>query len=28
VTSVLIYAAVGVLETAVLARFGPAPTRR
>ena len=25
--SVLLYAAVGVLETAVLARFGPAPTR-
>jgi ABC-type nitrate/sulfonate/bicarbonate transport system permease component len=28
VVSVLIYAAVGVLETVVLARFGPAPTRR
>jgi ABC-type nitrate/sulfonate/bicarbonate transport system permease component len=28
VASVLIYAAVGVLETVVLARFGPAPTRR
>jgi ABC-type nitrate/sulfonate/bicarbonate transport system permease component len=27
VVSVLIYAAVGVLETVVLARFGPAPTR-
>jgi ABC-type nitrate/sulfonate/bicarbonate transport system permease component len=27
VVSVLIYAAVGVLETAVLSRFGPAPTR-
>ena len=28
VVSVLIYAAVGVLESVVLARFGPAPTRR
>ncbi len=28
VVSVLIYAIVGVLESAVLARFGPAPTRR
>jgi ABC-type nitrate/sulfonate/bicarbonate transport system permease component len=28
VLSVLIYAAVGVLETVVLSRFGPAPSRR